>query len=122
MKIRLQPSEGGSIAAMVAPEDLRCGDFVAVLSQVFEVPSFLWHDVMPSERAETVRLRLLSTEDRTPMKVKAICLPFVFVRSHDGQFQTMDVRLMSLVRLEKGYAKTVWKELRTTRAKPGFRF
>ena len=113
MNIRMQENDGTSIAAMVAPEDLRRGDFIAVLSEVIELPSFLWTETIPSARSELVRVRRLPTEDRSPLKVKAICLPFIFVRLPSGQFQTIDVRLASLVRLEKRYAKAVWKSLKT---------
>lgn len=119
MKTRLQPTENSTIAAMVAPEDLRRGDFVAILSEVVELPSFLWTETLSCERDALVRIRYLPTDDRTPLKVKAICLPFVFVKQSSGQFKTLDIRLASLVRLEKGYAKGVWKSLRTPRAKLG---
>ncbi len=112
MKIRLLDGECSSIAASIAPEDLRRGDFVAVLSEVVELPSFLWTDTLSSCRDELVRVRRLPTEGRAPLKVKAICLPFVFVKSPSGQFRTIDVRLARLVRLEKSYAKTVWKILK----------
>jgi hypothetical protein len=118
MKIRQQENESSSIAATVAPEDLRRGDFVAVLSEIVELPSFLWTETIPSGRGELVRVRRLPTEDRAPLKVKAICLAFIFVKLPSGQFQTIDVRLVSLVRLEKCYAKTVWKTLRTPPSKP----
>jgi hypothetical protein len=103
---------------MVAPEDLRRGDFIAVLSEIVELPSFLWTETLPSARDKLVRLRRLPTEDRAPLKVKAICLPFIFVKLPSSQFQTIDVRLASLVRLEKDYAKTVWKLLRPQPTKP----
>jgi hypothetical protein len=103
---------------MVAPEDLRRGDFIAVLSEIMELPSFLWTETIPGGRSELVRVRRLPTEDRAPLKVKAICLPFIFVKLPSGQFQTIDVRLTSLVRLKKGYAKTVWKTLGTP-SQPG---
>ena len=112
MKIPVQDRRGSSIAATVAPEDLRRGDFIAVLSEIIELPSFLWTETLSSGQSELVRIRHLPTEDRAPLKIKAICLPFVFVKQPSGQFQTLDVRLASLVRLEKGYAKAVWKTLR----------
>jgi hypothetical protein len=118
MTTRSLDSESSSIAATVAPEDLRCGDFVAVLSEIIELPSFLWSDTLPSARSELVRLRRLPTEDRVPLKVKAICLPFIFVKSPGAQFQTIDVRLANLVRLERSYAKKVWKSLRAPTPKP----
>ena len=109
MKTRLPELESSTIAATVAPEDLRRGDFIAVLSEIVELPSFLWTESLLGGRSELVRLRRLPTEDRVPLKIKAICLPFVFVKLPSGGFQTIDVRLASLVRLENGYAKTVWK-------------
>lgn len=115
MDVRFGNPEESTMAATVAPEDLRRGDYVAVLSEIVEVPSFFWTESLACARAEVVRVRRLPTEDRAPLKVKAICLPFVFVKQHAGQFQTLDVRLASLVRLDEQYAKTVWKSLR---AKP----
>ena len=111
MDTRLQDIEATAVAAIVAPEDLRRGDFVAVLSEVVELPSFLWCETLATDRSELVRLRRLPTDDRAPLKVKAICLPFIFVKLPKGQFRTIDVRLTSLVRLERNYAKTVWKTL-----------
>ena len=117
MKLRLKDSEGCSIASTVGPEDLRCGDYVAVLSQIVEVPSFMWDGALPSERDELVRVRRVPTDDRAPLKIEAICLPFVFVKQPDGTFETIDVRLVTLARLQKSYAKTVWKSLRPAAAK-----
>jgi len=112
MVVQLQDREASSIAATVAPEDLRCGDFVAILSELIELPSFFWDNTVPSERGELVRLRRLPTDERAPLQVKAICLPFVFVQWPSGRCQTLDVRLETLARLERGYAKQVWKSLR----------
>ncbi len=120
MRTRIRNEESSSIAARVAPEDLRRGDFVAILSEIIEWPSFLWTETEPYSRDEPVRVRRLDTEDRAPLKVKAICLPFVFAKLPNGQFRTIDIRLARLVRLERGYAKMVWKALRTTSSRPRF--
>jgi hypothetical protein len=118
MNVRLQDREESLVATVVAPEDLRGGDFVAVLAEIVELPTFLWNETLCGQ-GEMVRIRRLPTEERVPLKVKAICLPFVFVKQPNGRFQTIDVRLASLVRLERNYAKRVWKTLRTPPAKPG---
>ena len=104
-----------SIAASVAPEDLKCGDFVAVQNEVIEFPSFFWCETVPSQRDEMVRLRFLPAGSGTPLKVKTICLPFVFVKSPFGQCETLDIRRVQLVRLKKHYAKMVWKKIRKRR-------
>ncbi len=86
---------------------------MGVLSQMVEVPSFLWNETLPTGRSELVRLTIVPTDERPPRRVKAICLPFVFVKLPCGQHQTIDVRLTSLVRLERSYARKVWKALRS---------
>jgi len=117
MKTQLQNRDGNALAARVASEDLRRGDFVAVLSQIVELPSFLWTDALPVGQEELVRLRRLPTAARAPLKIEAICLPFLFVKQPNGQFETLDVRLISLARLEEDYARTVWKSLKKRPAK-----
>lgn len=112
MTPQLQEKHASLLAARVAPEDLRRGDFVAVLSEIIELPSFLWSETLPRGQDELVRLRRLPTDDRAPLKVEAICLPFIFVKLPCGTHETIDVRLASLARLEKDYARTVWKALR----------
>lgn len=106
------------LSAMVAPEDLGCGDFVAVLHEIVELPSFYWRDSAPAERHEPVRMRVLPSASGTPLKIKAICLPFVFVKSPLGQGETIDIRRSQLVRLDPRYGQTVWKSLKKGRATP----
>jgi len=112
MKKSLSTADATSIAAPVAPEDLMRGDCVAVLNEVVEFPSFFWCDSVLSERHELVRMRCLPANSGTPLKVKAICLPFVFVKSPIGEYEAIDIRQVQLVRLKKHYAKTVWKNIR----------
>lgn len=118
----LSEDASSAVAASVAPEDLRRGDFIAVLSEVIELPSFLWTETLTGTRDEVIRLSRLPTGSRAPLKIKAICLPFVFVKSPCGDYQTIDIRLARLVRLDKQYAKTVWKRMRAKRPKSIFSF
>jgi hypothetical protein len=112
MKADFLTTETTSIAASVAPEDLKCGDFVAVLNEVVELPSFLWLDSVPGTREQLVRVRCLPSGSNLPLKIKAICLPFVFVQSVHGHGECLDIRRMQLVRLDDCYAKTVWRKVR----------
>ncbi|MBN2022746.1 MAG: hypothetical protein JW809_08110 [Pirellulales bacterium] len=101
------------VARTLAPEDLRPGDFVGILSETTELPSFLWQGELPAVAAdEPVRVRWLGQDGGTPLKVKAICLPFVFVRAPRGGHRTLDVRQHQLVRLKRRYARGVWKAMR----------
>jgi len=105
------------MAATVAPEDVRRGDYVTVLNEVVEFPSWFWCELPSHAPEEPVRIRIMSIEAGTPLKVQAICLPFVFVRHPDGRLEAIDVRRVQLVRLGRSYARTVCKALRKERAR-----
>jgi hypothetical protein len=100
------------VARSLAADDLRCGDFVGILHETIELPSFHWScdgQLLPPD--ELVRLVYQPPTGGTPLKVKAICLPFVFVKDPSGQHQTLDVRRQQLVRLTRSYARLVWKTM-----------
>jgi hypothetical protein len=105
-------------AATIAGEDLACGDFVARLNETVEVPSFMWDGcgAMLSPY-ELVRLRVIPDTAGAPLRVLAICLPFVYARSPSGELAMLDTRRTQLVRLQRKSAKAVWKELRALQRK-----
>ena len=108
-------SKSGSLqmAACVAPEDLNCGDFVAALNTTFELPSFLWCcDGLSLQPDEPVRMQFCAVNAGVPLKIKAICLPFIFARFPGQKSQILDVRQTQLVRLNRDYARAVWKEMK----------
>ena len=111
-----------ALAATIAPEDLRCGDYVSLLNEVFEFPSWLWnYDAQFGKGNEFVRVQLPSRDGGTPLKVKAICLPFVLLRTPKGKYRRVDLRGVQLVRLSREYAKRAWLAMRKKKKqKKGF--
>jgi hypothetical protein len=101
-------------AATVAGEDLACGDYVSLLSETVDFPSFFWDccgaGLSPHE---LVRLRTIPANAGHPLKVIAICLPFVYAKTPGGDVATVDTRQAQLVRLHRKCAKVIWKELRS---------
>jgi hypothetical protein len=71
---------------------LEVWDYVAVLKEIIEVPSFHWFDTALCKRDELVRMQCIPTGSGVPLKIKAVCLPFVFVKQPLGQCETIDVR------------------------------
>jgi hypothetical protein len=100
-----------ALAATLFPEDVRCGQYIAVLDEIVELPSWLWCESL-TEVGALRQIRFRAEDGGVPLKVKAICLPFVFVKSAQRQQRTLDVRQYQLVRLDRHYARTVWKQLR----------
>lgn len=101
-------------AATVAGEDLACGNYIALLNQTVDLPSFLWDacGAMLSPH-ELVRLKMIPVDAGQPLMVIAICLPFVYAKTPDGEISTVDTRQTQLVRLHRKCAKRVWKELQS---------
>jgi len=106
------------LAKSLAAEDIRCGDMVAVLDMVVEYPSFLWsEDPQVLSPEEPVRVPWRCGQTGRPLRVKAICLPYVLVKAPDGSHTSLDTRQCRLVRLSRRYAGKAWKKLRKSRRK-----
>ncbi|MCA9055443.1 MAG: hypothetical protein KDA75_16495 [Planctomycetaceae bacterium] len=105
-----------SLAATVAAEDLHPGDMIAVLNEVCEYPSFLWNlDGQMSPPEQPVRIRWRANDGGTPLRVEAVCLPFVLLKDPAGVYRTVDVRQCDCVRLNVDYARLAWKRLQRGR-------
>lgn len=102
-----------SVVARIAGEDLKPGDFVTVLTEMIELPSFLWScDSAATPKDELVRLRYLPREAGEPFKVMVVCLPFVYTQRANGKLTTFDTRKHQLVKLDNMSGKKVWKRMR----------
>jgi len=120
MPTALLDNHDTTVAATVAPEDLRCGDHVAALATTVELPSFLWccdSGTLPPD--QLVCLRMSAEDAGTPMRIKAICLPFVLVKTPRSRSQIIDVRHVELVKLDRLYATLTWKAMKKRRRKNG---
>ena len=107
-----------SVAKALAPEDVRVGDFVALLQVTCELPSFLWcadATILPPH--EPVRIQYLPWQGFDLLKVESICLPFVLTKRPCGSCQTLDVRCCRLARLERRFGKAAWKAYRRCQGK-----
>ena len=108
-----------SLAKSLAPEDVCVGDYVAPLHERYDFPSFFWcSDAALADRAETVTIRLMARGNNIPLKVKAVCLPFVLVKHPLRGTLTLDVRRYQLARLDPAYAALVIRALKRRKKKP----
>ncbi|MEP3932368.1 hypothetical protein [Rhodopirellula bahusiensis] len=118
MRTTSETQSATNVATRVAGEDIQKGDFVTVLSEIFEVPSFLWNcsDVsLPPD--EPVRARYTYTSNGTPYKVSVVCLPFVYAKRPRGAMACFDIRRHELVRLDRESDRSLWKLLRKKKKK-----
>lgn len=112
MKTKTKPAT--TVAARIAGEDLRTGDYVTILSQIYEIPSYLWcSSGVGLAPDEPVRSRYLPRSAAgEPNKVVAICLPFVYVKRPRGTIVGLDTRQQQIVRLDRDNGRLIWKRMR----------
>ena len=102
-----------TVAARIAGEDIAKGDYVTILSEIIELPSFLWSCSSVSLPIdEPVRARYLPCAAGEPHKVVAVCLPFVYAKRPRGNLIAFDTRQQQLVRLDPANGRSLWKQLR----------
>ena len=119
MKTKTNSAErDATLAKTLAPEDVRPGDYVAVLSEEYEYAAFAWScDTSLSDEDKIIRVRFRPRETTGPLRVIDACLPFVFVKEPKGVGRTLDLRAVRLARLDRAYAKRVCKSLASQKAK-----
>jgi hypothetical protein len=108
----VMPSKS-NIARAVAPEDIRPGAYVTILHVIDEfLPPILCPDDASWRSVQPLRVRWLPCDDPAPMKVKSVCLPFVFVRMPDGMHRSLDVRRHLLAEVSRDYGRSVFDATR----------
>ena len=118
MKVATPKQWDTSVAARVAGEDIACGDFVAAMNEVVELPSFLWNcSSISLTPDDAVRIRVMAHDAGQPYKVIGVCLPFIYVKTHWGSVAILDTRQRQLVRLDQQCARSVWKKLKSAAKK-----
>ncbi|TWT91645.1 hypothetical protein [Neorhodopirellula pilleata] len=101
-----------TVAARIAGEDIAKGDYVTILSEIIELPSYLWDCSGISQPIdELVRIRYLPNAAGEPHKVVAVCLPFVYAKRPRGNLIAFDTRQQQLVRLDRDNGRSLWKQM-----------
>lgn len=107
-KIKANADRDATLARPLAPEDVRPGDYVAVLSEEYEYPAIAWYCEPPMGReTEVIRVRLRPRDTDAPLRVVDACLPFVYVEPPKGPGRTLDLRAVRVARLDRRYARRV---------------
>jgi len=125
-----------TIVKPLAPEDIRPGDYLAVMHEVDEylpIGALLDCSAFNQPRSlQPVQVQWLPCGECVPLKVKAVCLPFVLVKAPRPQplgflalgrggsgpiLRTLDVRRCRLARLSHAYGKRVFKLLQERASK-----
>lgn len=109
-KCKTAQAAEATLAKVLAPEEIRAGDFVTPLFMIAEMPSYWWRcDEWSLPHDQPVRIRFTATSEGLPLKVTSICLPFVLTKTPAGDLSALDLRTCQLARLDTLHAKRAWK-------------
>ena len=100
------------IAKVIAPEDIREGMYVALFSETVEHWPCGDDGAATSKPARPARMDWLPDDGAAPVRVAAVCLPFVLVRRTDGKLGTLDVRRYRLARVSKRFGRRAFERPR----------
>jgi len=107
-----------SISRTLAPEDIRPDMFVVIQDYVEEyLPEWSLTDPYLKGDGRPLRFRFMACDcpgcgHLMPMKVSAVGLPFVLVKTVKGVHRTIDVRRYRLAQLPEHYGRKVFKKLK----------
>ena len=112
MKTKGKKADATEVAKRIAGEDLQIGDYITVLNELYELPSFLWGCTGESLPAgEPVKVQFMSRNAGVPHQVKQVCLPFVYAKTPQNKLVTFDIRRHNLVRLHRKSARSIWSDM-----------
>ena len=100
----------------LAPEDIRVGQYVMELRMIVEFPRIPC-DGDEWKSIRTVRLALTPWCTGEPMRVRALCLPFVRVKYANGRHGTVDVRRWELAAVTDAYGEAIFARAKRKRRK-----
>ena len=87
-----------------SPEDIRLGDFIAVTHTRYELVPDNLEPMLAGQEVEPIRLTALPYDAGTPMKVIALCLPFVIGETAVDMRVVVDTRRHALTQVSEDYA------------------
>lgn len=88
----------------LAPEDIAPGLFIAITGKYDEVMPYWLFDSVPARGVEYLRVPSIDCADGEPLRILAVCLPFVLTEEADGRTRTLDIRQHMLASVDEMYA------------------
>lgn len=88
-----------------SPEDILVGDFVAITHTRYQLLPDNLDVVQGGAEVEPIYLTAMPSESGTPLKVVALCLPFLMTEDASGMRIVVDTRREVLIKVSTAYAK-----------------
>ena len=101
-----------TMTKVLAPDDIRTGDYVVVLSVVHESFPMLYEDGLDAH-SRSLKVRTTSAPEGQPsvLRVAGVCVPLVLVAEANGKPRLLDTRREQLGRLNETFGELAFEQL-----------
>ena len=93
---------------VIGPEDVRIGDYLTVTHTTYEFIADPCAGITQDE-VKPARVTVIPWDAGRPVKVVAVCLPFVLVVDASRNTDTLDLRRHRIAKLGKDYGRKAFK-------------
>ena len=93
-----------------SPEDIQIGDYVVRTHRRYQLVPCNVERSVTGEAIEPIILYAWPYDAGEPLKVRAVCLPFVMTENQYGSREAVDTRQDVLMKVSKAYAKAAKPE------------
>ena len=98
----------------LGPEDLQRGQYVTVMQRTGQSLNYHLFCESPEHPSVTVeRYAYLPKQAGQPLKVLALCIPFVLVKTARGKCHMLDLRRVDLALLSDDFGRAAFKALKS---------
>lgn len=105
-------SRDNTTARRLPPEDIRPGQYVAIMHVVSEREAWPWETDGLAEGEHIVRRLRVPGKTGPPMQVAEVCLPFVLVRTARGPCRMLDVRRIRLALVSPQFGEFIFEQVK----------
>ena len=100
------------MARLIAPEDIVRGQYLVIMGEIEEIePFFCTSDLLEKQSLPIRYERMCGYIE--PIRVLAVCVPFILIRYVTGQVRSLDCRQTRFARVDAAYGQLVWRAHRT---------
>ncbi len=114
-KTNKKKDNGISVVRQVRADDVCVGDYVVVMHESYDFVSMACFSDADSTKVE--RVTVLPNETKPPVRIEAVCVPFLMVKAVGGKRTMVDMRRVQLGQVSSRFGRSVFAALRPKRSK-----
>ncbi len=106
---------GISVVRQVRADDVCVGDYVVVMHESYDFVSMSCFSDTDSMKVE--RVTVLPNQTKSPVRIEAVCVPFLMVKAVGGKRTMVDMRRVQLAQVSGRFGQAVFAAMQPKKSK-----